>query len=150
MTYETKRVDLVAKRIKDDGTEETLIIDIKSINTIVEEKIKSYLESYIIRENAERYGVSMTKHNILHDVWKKESFDPDKKYRIETNLKEVIKKKSIIQGNLAKIIGINESTMSDIINGKNNPNLITILKICAVLDISVEGHFWLVEENDDK
>jgi DNA-binding XRE family transcriptional regulator len=149
-----KQPDLVIKRIRDDGTEETLIIEVKSIEKLIEEKVKKFFESsrdktLKLQESAERYRTNMEEHNILGNVWKKENFNPDAKYRIETCLKDIIKRRGILQSKLAEMIGINESTLSDIVNNKGaNPGLITILKICAVLDIPVEGTFWLVIDEE--
>ncbi|MBP2664303.1 MAG: Cro/C1-type DNA-binding domain [Firmicutes bacterium] len=52
-------------------------------------------------------------------------------------LKSILIDKNITPYRLSKLSGIGQSSLSDILSGKNNPSGKTLQKICAALDISM-------------
>jgi DNA-binding XRE family transcriptional regulator len=77
--------------------------------------------------------------------WARLHFDVNKKYKMRNNLKNILKEKGMLQNKLAELVGIDKSTMSDIMNERGNQSIITITKICYVLGISFDNNFWLEE-----
>ena len=55
---------------------------------------------------------------------------------IGKNILESIKVKGITQTELAKLLGVKQNTVSQWINGVNEPNCQTIVKLCYVLEIT--------------
>jgi DNA-binding XRE family transcriptional regulator len=74
-------------------------------------------------------------------------FVPGAKYKVENCLDSIIKNKGIMKGKLAELVGIDRSSLSAILNGQGNPSILTVLKICSVLSITVDQAFRLVEED---
>lgn len=66
---------------------------------------------------------------------------------IGNRLKAARERKNIIQSQLCKDIGINQSTYSKIENGKYNPPLLLFLSLCEYLDVSI---LWLLGKENDK
>ena len=60
-----------------------------------------------------------------------------------TNIKRILIKKGMKQGELAKSVGVSAQTISDFINGKHDIASRTLYKIAKVLDVSMEE---LIEE----
>ena len=55
---------------------------------------------------------------------------------IGKNILESMKVKGITQTELAKLRGVKQNTVSQWINGVNEPNCQTIVKLCHVLEIT--------------
>ena len=55
---------------------------------------------------------------------------------IGKNILESMKVKGITQTELAKLLGVKQNTVSQWINGVNEPNCQTIVKLCYVLEIT--------------
>ena len=55
---------------------------------------------------------------------------------IGKNILESMKVKGITQSELAKLLGVKQNTVSQWINGVNEPNCQTIVKLCYVLEIT--------------
>ena len=53
---------------------------------------------------------------------------------IGENIREAMKIKNYTQSILAEKIGVKQNTISQWINGVNEPNCETILKLCKILD----------------
>jgi DNA-binding XRE family transcriptional regulator len=77
-------------------------------------------------------------------------FNAAKKYRVENCLKEIIEGRGIKQGRIAELADISEKHMSEILSGKANPTIKTVLMICAILGITLDQAYRLVEVNDEK
>ncbi len=56
--------------------------------------------------------------------------------KLGENLKKLRIKKDISQIELARILGVDRSFVSNIENGKNNPTLSTITSLAKALDVS--------------
>lgn len=57
--------------------------------------------------------------------------------KLGENLKKIRVKKDITQTELAKILGVDKSFISNIENGKTNPTLSTITSLAKALSVSV-------------
>lgn len=55
-----------------------------------------------------------------------------------TNIKRILIKKRMKQGELAKQVGVSAQTISDFINGKHDVAFKTAYKIAKVLNVSME------------
>lgn len=55
---------------------------------------------------------------------------------IGKNILESMKVNGITQTELAKLLGVKQNTVSQWINGVNEPNCQTIVKLCYVLEIT--------------
>ena len=60
----------------------------------------------------------------------------DEAKKLGENLKKLRIKKDISQIELARILGVDRSFVSNIENGKNNPTLSTITSLAKALDVS--------------
>ena len=58
--------------------------------------------------------------------------------KLGENLKKIRSKKDISQIELARILGVDRSFVSNIENGKNNPTLSTITSIAKALGVSTK------------
>lgn len=56
--------------------------------------------------------------------------------KLGKNLKRIRLKKSISQGDIARVLNVARSFVSDIENGKRNPTLATIAKLAKAIDVS--------------
>ena len=56
--------------------------------------------------------------------------------RLGENLKQIRLQKNISQSDLAKILGVNKSYISNIENGKMNPTLSTIANLAQKLEVT--------------
>lgn len=56
--------------------------------------------------------------------------------KLGENLKKIRSKKNITQTELAKILGVDKSFVSNIENGKTNPTLSTITNLAQTLGVS--------------
>lgn len=61
--------------------------------------------------------------------------------KLGENLKKIRIKKNITQVEIANILGVNRSFVSNIENGKNNPTLATITGLANALKVSIEDLF---------
>lgn len=61
---------------------------------------------------------------------------------INNKMKESRINKGYSQGDLAKIIGVSRQTINMIENGEYNPTLALCIKICKVLDKTLDELFW--------
>lgn len=61
-------------------------------------------------------------------------------------LRIIIAERRIHQKELAKQVGIRESTLSEIVNEKREPTLTTAMKIARALGMEV-GQIWELEED---
>ena len=59
------------------------------------------------------------------------------------NIKRILIKRRMKQGELAKVVGVSAQTISDFINGKHDVAARTLYRIAKVLDVSMEE---LIEE----
>lgn len=59
------------------------------------------------------------------------------------NIKRILIKRRMKQGELAKAVGVSAQTISDFINGKHDVASRTLYRIAKVLDVSMEE---LIEE----
>lgn len=67
----------------------------------------------------------------------------DKKKLLGKRIKELIKQKHISQEKLAEIIGVEPTTLSNIVTGRNYPLISTLEKILMVLDADFSDVFHL-------
>jgi DNA-binding XRE family transcriptional regulator len=74
--------------------------------------------------------------------------EPGKGYKVVNNLREVIFNSSYNQREIANIVGITNQTLSNIVNNKFSTSLEVAMKLCVVLGISLEDHFWLEEVDE--
>ena len=65
-------------------------------------------------------------------------------------LKELIKKKGINQEQLAEMIGVEPTAVSNIVTGHNYPLFSTLEKIINVLDISFEDFFKFSQHDSEE
>ena len=67
---------------------------------------------------------------------------------ISERFKIILKKKGITASEFSKIIDVQRSSISHIINGRNKPSLEIVTKVCRIYpDISLE---WLINGNENK
>ncbi len=66
---------------------------------------------------------------------------------ISERFKIILKKKEVTASEFSKIINVQRSSISHIINGRNKPSLEIITKICKIYpDVSLE---WLIYGKED-
>lgn len=58
--------------------------------------------------------------------------------KLGNNLKKIRTKKNITQIEIANILGVNRSFVSNIENGKNNPTLLTITNLAKALGVTTK------------
>ena len=58
--------------------------------------------------------------------------------KLGNNLKKIRTKKNITQIEVANILGVNRSFVSNIENGKNNPTLLTITNLAKALGVTTK------------
>lgn len=61
---------------------------------------------------------------------------------INEKMKEARINKGLSQGELAKLINVSRQTINMIENGEYNPTLLLCIKICKVLDKTLDQLFW--------
>ena len=61
--------------------------------------------------------------------------------KLGKNLKRIRTQKNIAQTEIANILGVDRSFVSNIENGKNNPTLSTITSLAKALKVSVDELF---------
>lgn len=61
--------------------------------------------------------------------------------KLGENLKKIRTRKNVTQVEIAKILGIDRSFVSNIENGKNNPTLSTIANLAKALKVPVDELF---------
>ena len=61
--------------------------------------------------------------------------------KLGNNLKAIRTDKNITQSELAELLGVDKSFVSNIENGKNNPTLSTIASLAKALKVSVDELF---------
>lgn len=61
---------------------------------------------------------------------------------INQKMKEARVIKGLSQGDLAKLINVSRQTINMIENGEYNPTLMLCIKICKVLDKTLDQLFW--------
>jgi transcriptional regulator, XRE family len=74
----------------------------------------------------------------------------DKKKLLGKRLKELIKQKNISQEKLAELIGVEPTTLSNIVTGRNYPLMSTLEKILEVLDSDFSEAFNFEHHNDNE
>lgn len=74
----------------------------------------------------------------------------DKKKLLGRRIKELIKQKDISQENLAELIGVEPTALSNIVTGRNYPLMSTLEKILQVLGVEFSEVFKFDHHNDDK
>ncbi len=60
------------------------------------------------------------------------------------NIKKLRESKKMSQGNLARVSGVAQSTISYIESGQKNPSITTVLKLAKALEIDVNA---LIQSN---
>jgi DNA-binding XRE family transcriptional regulator len=142
--------EIIVKRVNIDGTETPFKIELENLNEIIDNRVEKRLEEILIQHNEITNSRTSEAKTAYHydGVWVKTEYNQNKKYRMENNLKNVIRKSGISQGRIAEMVGINESTLSDIVNAKSSSSTLTIFKLCAILNVPVDGTFWLVVDDD--
>lgn len=73
----------------------------------------------------------------------------DKKKLLGKRIKELIKQKHISQEKLAEIIGVEPTTLSNIVTGRNYPLISTLEKILMVLDADFSDVFQFEHHNSN-
>jgi transcriptional regulator with XRE-family HTH domain len=53
-------------------------------------------------------------------------------------LKKILEDRGVKQSNLAKKLGVSTVSLSNWSTGKSNPSLVTVVRICQILDISID------------
>ncbi|MBQ6817291.1 MAG: helix-turn-helix transcriptional regulator [Bacilli bacterium] len=61
---------------------------------------------------------------------------------INEKMKEARINKGLSQGDLAKLINVSRQTINMIENGDYNPTIMLCIKICKVLDKTLDQLFW--------
>lgn len=61
---------------------------------------------------------------------------------INDKMKQARVEKNLSQGELAQMIGVSRQTINMIENGDYNPTLMLCIKICKVLDKTLDQLFW--------
>ena len=74
----------------------------------------------------------------------------DKKKLLGKRLKELIKQKNMSQEKLAELIGVEPTTLSNIVTGRNYPLMSTLEKILEVLDSDFSEVFHFEHHNDNE
>ena len=65
----------------------------------------------------------------------------DKKKLLDKRIKELIKQKNISQEKLAELVGIELTSLSNIVTGRNYPLLATLEKIMVILEVNYNDVF---------
>jgi len=65
----------------------------------------------------------------------------EKSRELSEKIKEVIKKKELSQKEVALKAGVSEEQVSRLMNGKNEPLFVTIVKLAEALEIPMEALF---------
>ena len=65
----------------------------------------------------------------------------DKKKLLDKRIKELIKQKNISQEKLAELVGIEQTSLSNIVTGRNYPLLATLEKIMVILEVNYNDVF---------
>lgn len=73
----------------------------------------------------------------------------DKKKLLGKRIKELIKQKHISQEKRAEIIGVEPTTLSNIVTGRNYPLISTLEKILMVLDADFSDVFQFEHHNSN-
>ena len=68
---------------------------------------------------------------------------------IKNRLKEILSEKNISQSKLTEQLDISKSTLSNIINDRQNPTLETAIDIAIYLNLSVEDIFYKMKSQDE-
>ena len=63
---------------------------------------------------------------------------------VNEKMKQARQEKKLSQGELAKIINVSRQTINMIENGDYNPTISLCIKICKVLDKTLDELFWEV------
>lgn len=63
---------------------------------------------------------------------------------VNEKMKQARQEKKISQGELAKIINVSRQTINMIENGDYNPSISLCIKICRVLNKTLDELFWEV------
>jgi transcriptional regulator with XRE-family HTH domain len=82
------------------------------------------------------FFVVLNYNNLCYTFFMKE----DAK-KLGENLKKIRTRKNVSQVEIANILGVNRSFVSNIENGKNNPTLSTIANLAKALKVPVEDLF---------
>ena len=74
----------------------------------------------------------------------------DTKKLLGKRIKELIKQKHLSQEKLAELIGVEPTTLSNIVTGRNYPLISTLEKIIQVLDIKFSDVFNFEHNKENK
>ena len=74
----------------------------------------------------------------------------DTKKLLGKRIKELIKQKHLSQEKLAELIGVEPTTLSNIVTGRNYPLISTLEKIIQVLDIKFSDVFIFEHNKENK
>ena len=74
----------------------------------------------------------------------------DTKKLLDKRIKELIKQKHLSQEKLAELIGVEPTTLSNIVTGRNYPLISTLEKIIQVLDIKFSDVFNFEHNKENK
>lgn len=66
---------------------------------------------------------------------------------MKSRLKEAIKERGITQKFIYDKVGINKSTMTELVNGKRDPSLQTAYRISKVLGVKIED-IWYEDDEE--
>ncbi|MDE6758909.1 MAG: helix-turn-helix domain-containing protein [Clostridia bacterium] len=69
--------------------------------------------------------------------------------QIQNKLLEAISKSNLTKQEIAKQIGIQESTFENYLSGNSKPSLYTFAKICTVLNLDANEILCVVENNSN-
>jgi DNA-binding XRE family transcriptional regulator len=75
-------------------------------------------------------------------------FDVKKKYKVENCLNGIVERSGKKKGWIARMVGISDKNLSAILLNKANPSITTVLLICAVLGVTCDQVYRLVEIDD--
>ncbi|MBG9732308.1 hypothetical protein ABD87_22950 [Lysinibacillus sphaericus] len=71
----------------------------------------------------------------------KENYSKELTSAIQCRINELCRNRAITQQKLSFLSGINQSTLSDIMNGKVNPKIYTISRISTAFDMTLHEFF---------
>lgn len=71
----------------------------------------------------------------------KENYSEELISAIQSRITELCRKRAITQQRLSYLSGINQSTLSDIMNGKVNPKIYTLSRISTAFDMDLHEFF---------
>lgn len=129
--------EAIIKKLEDmqdqiDELKETMLSKLsnKNLKPIHNMNVEGY--TFEIQEEPCKYSSNIKKYDFIN-----------KNYKVINDLKRIIKISTYNQKELANLIGVNEQTMSNIVNNRFTTSLEIALKISYALDIPVNNLFKL-------